>query len=65
MKSSSYSGITPKRVTSSGVHLRGLAPGNTAAKKRRSGGELFTVSDLTRPGIKSKTYRADSSVFNH
>ena len=33
--------ISPKRVTSGGAHLRGLAPVryNTAPKKRRSGGE--------------------------
>ena len=32
-------GITPKRVTSGGAHLRGLAPGNTSPKKCRSGAE--------------------------
>ena len=32
-------GITPKTVTSGGPHLRSLAPGNTAPKKRRSSGD--------------------------
>ena len=36
-------GITPKRVMSVGVHLRGLAPGNTAPKKHRSCGESLAT----------------------
>ena len=44
-------GITPKRVTSGGAHLRGLAPGLTAPKKRRSGGEpLATLCRFDRSG---------------
>ena len=36
-------GITPKRVTSGGVHLRGLAPAQHSSKKNRSGGELLVT----------------------
>ena len=40
------SGITPKRVTSGGVHFCGIAPGNQSPKKRRSSFErLTTLSD--------------------
>ena len=41
----------PKRVTSGESHLRDLAPGNTAPKKRRSGDD--TVFNFTDPGIES------------
>ena len=44
-------GITPKHVTSSEAHLRGLALDNTTTKKHRSGSE--TLSNLTGPGIES------------
>ena len=43
-------GNTSKRVTSSGAHLRGLAPGQHSMKKRRSGGDpsgTLSVYDLT------------------
>ena len=47
-------------------HLRGLAPGQTAPKKHGNGGEpLATLRPiLTRQGIKPKTSRTDSDVFN-
>ena len=35
--------ITPKRVTSGGVHLRALALGNTAPKKHRSDGDSVPI----------------------
>ena len=43
--------ITPKRVTSGGVRLQGLALGSTVPKKRRSGGEPLTTlrAILTKP----------------
>ena len=54
-------GITPKRVTSSGAHLCDLAPGYTAPKKRRSGGEpLATLCRFHRSGIEPQTSRTDN-----
>ena len=56
--------ITPKRVTSGGIHLRDMAPGqhrNVAAVASRWR-QLF---DLTGPGSSTMTYPADSDVFNH
>ena len=38
-------GITPKRVTSGGAHLRGLAPGQHSSE-RRSGGEPLAAQCL-------------------
>ena len=48
------------------AHLRGKELGNTAARKRRSGGEPLTilVFDLTNPGMEPPTYRTDADVFN-
>ena len=57
-------GFTPKRATSGGAHLLGLAPGNTAPKKRRSNGEPLMATDLTDPGIEPETFRTDSDVLN-
>ena len=57
-------GIKPECVTSDGVHLRGLAPGqhrNVTSVASRSA----TVSDLTGPGIDPKTSHTDSNVFHH
>ena len=54
-----------KRVTNSEDHLCGLELGNTAPEKRRSGGEPLVpllVSDLTGPGIESRTSRIHSEV---
>ena len=54
-------GITPKRVTNGGAHLRGWT-----AQQRHSGGEpLTTVSDLTGPAIEPTTYRAYSNNHNY
>ena len=37
-------GVTPKRVTSGGVHILSLAPGeHRALKKRRSSGESLAI----------------------
>ena len=45
-------GSTPKRVTSGGAHLRGLAPGLHAPKESRSGVEPFaTLCRFDRPEI--------------
>ena len=49
-------GITPKRVTSGGVHLRSVAPGNIATVASR----WRHCADLTGPGIKPQTSRTDS-----
>ena len=60
-------GITPKRVTSGGAHLRGLAPGQQSCDEKlqpwRAVGE--TMFGLTGSEIETKTYRIDSNVFNH
>ena len=43
---------TPKRVTSGGAHLRGLAPGLHSSEGRRSGGEpLATPCGFDRSRI--------------
>ena len=59
-------GITPKRVTSGGVHLRGLAPGQHSSEgtsqRWRAVGD--TVSDLTNPRFEPKTSPAGRDVFN-
>ena len=60
-------GITPKRVTTGGVHLRDLALGQHNSEETtqqwRDVGD--TVSDLTSPGIEPTTIRTDRDVFNH
>ena len=54
-------GITPKRVTSGGIHLRGLAPGQHSSKETsqwwRAVGD--TVSDLTGQRIELEIPRTD------
>ena len=58
-------GITSKRVTSGGIHLRGLAPGKHSFEETSPQCQVGdTVSDLTCPGIKRKTFRMDSEVLN-
>ena len=48
-------GIAPKRVTSGGVHLCGLAPGQQ--EKHGSNGEpLVTLSNLSGPGFEPQTF---------
>ena len=53
---SSLCDITSKRVTNSGIHLRGLAPGQHSSEETsqrwRAVGD--TVSDLIGPGIKPR-----------
>ena len=54
--------ITPKRVTSSGAHVRGLAPG--LAQLRRNVAAVASrwqyCADLTGPGFEPQTFRTDS-----
>ena len=59
--------ILIKRVTSGGVHLRSLAPGQPSFEKTSQRWRAVddTVSDLIDPGIEPKTSRADSDVFYH
>ena len=53
--------ITPKRVTSCGAHLRGLAPGQHSSEERRNGGEsLATLCRFDRLGNRTQTSRTDS-----
>ena len=58
-------GITTKRVTNAGVHLRGLAPGQHSSEETsqwwRAVGD--TESGLTGPGIEPQTFRGDSDLF--
>ena len=55
-------GITPKRVTSGGAHLCGLAPGlhssEETSQRWRAVGD--TVADLTGPRIEPQTSRSES-----
>ena len=58
--------MAPKRVTSGGANLRGLAPGQhsseeTSQRRRTVGG---TASDLTGPGIEPQISRTDSDAYN-
>ena len=46
-------GITPKRVTKGGIHLRGLAPEQHATKKHRSGGALLAALCSIQPARES------------
>ena len=58
-------GITPKRVTSGGVHLFGVAPkqhsSEETSKRWRAVGD--TVPDLTYPGIEPLISRTNSKFF--
>ena len=60
-------GITPKRVTSGGAHLRGLAPDQHSSEETsqrwRAVGD--SKSDLTGPGIEPKTARIDGDELHH
>ena len=58
-------GITPKRVTSGGAHLSGLAPGQHSSEdtSQRRRAVICTGSDLTDPGIEGRTYRTDGDAF--
>ena len=49
--------IMPKRVTSCGAHLRGLAPGQHSSEETS---QRWHCVDLTGPGIKPRTSRTDS-----
>ena len=42
-------GLTPKRATRSGIHLRSLAPGNITPEERRSGDETLATLSPIRP----------------
>ena len=57
--------ITPKRVTSGGINLRGLAPGQHSSEETsqrwRDAGD--TVSNLIGLVIESKTNRAAGDAF--
>ena len=59
--------ITPKLVSSGGVHLRGLAAGQHSSEETspqwRAVGD--TVSNLTAPRIEHMAYRANSNALNH
>ena len=52
-------GITPNRVTSGGVYLRGLAPDSTAMASR-----FRHCARFDRLGIEPKTSRTDCDVVN-
>ena len=56
-----------KRVTSSGAHLRGLAPGQhsseVTSQRRRAVGD--TASDLTGPEIEPQTSRTFIDALNN
>ena len=61
-------GVTPKRVTSGGTHLRGFVPeqhsSEQTSKKWRADGD--TGSDRIGSGVEPQTSRADSYyVFDH
>ena len=60
-------GITPKHVTSGGVHFRGLAPGQHSSEKTSQWWQAIgdTVFDLTGPGIEPQTNRTDSACLTN
>ena len=54
-------GITPKRVTSGGAHLRGLAPGLQLRRNVTAVASRWRhCADLTGPGIEPQTSRTES-----
>ena len=57
----------PKRVTSGGVHLGGLAPGlhssEERSQRRLTVGDI--VTDLTEPGIKPMSSCVENDVFTY
>ena len=59
--------ITPMRVTSSEVHLRGLASGqhsfNEISQRWRAAGD--TVLDLTSLGTKPQTSHTNNDIFHN
>ena len=57
-------GITPKRVTSGGAHLRGLAPGQYSFEETSERWRVIgdTASDLPGPGNRTPTSRTDSII---
>ena len=60
-------GIMPKRVTSGGVHLPGLAPGHWTTQLRRKVAAAASrwrhCADLTCPGFEPQTSLNDSNVL--
>ena len=59
--------VASKRVTSDGIHLHDLAPGQrsseeTSQRWRAVEGSVF---DLTELEMELKTYRTNYDVFNH
>ena len=59
-------GITPKRVTSSGIHLRSLAPGQHSSEETSQPWRDVSgsVSDFTSMGDEPRTSCTESDVFN-
>ena len=58
--------ITPQRVTSGGIHLRGLAPGQHSSEETSQRWRVIgnAVSDLTSPVIDPQISRTDTTVLN-
>ena len=55
--------ITPKRVTSCGAHLRGLAPGQHSSEHTSQRWRVVGDSvDLTGPEIESQTSRTECAL---
>ena len=57
--------ITPKRVTSGGAHLCGLAPGQHSSEETSQWLRAIrdTVSDLTDSRFEPQTFHTDSNVL--
>ena len=57
--------ITPKHVTSGGIRLRGLAPGQHSSEEtsQRWRAVDYTGSDLTSQGMERQTSSADNDVY--
>ena len=60
-------GITAKRVTSGGIHLRNLAPGQHSSEETSQRWRAVddTLSDLTGQVIEPKPTAPISDVLNH
>ena len=52
-------GITPKRVTSGGAHVPGLAPGQHSSEETSQRWRAVGCADLTGPGIEPQTSRTE------
>ena len=64
-KSNQTRGITPKHVTSGGVNLRSVAPGQHSSEETWQEGELLATLCPIWSALEPKTNHADKDAFDH